>query len=50
MYRILNIILAPLFALPRRAKTLVQMAADAAMLAVSVILAMNLRLDYWSCI
>jgi FlaA1/EpsC-like NDP-sugar epimerase len=35
------------FALPRRLKTLVQMSADGGLLVVSVILAMNLRLDYW---
>jgi FlaA1/EpsC-like NDP-sugar epimerase len=48
MFYFLNIALAPLLALPRRAKTLVQMASDGVMLASSIILAMNLRLDYWS--
>ena len=48
MLALIDYFLAPLFALPRRVKTLVQMLADAAMLALSVILAMNLRLDYWS--
>jgi FlaA1/EpsC-like NDP-sugar epimerase len=47
MYRLLNKALTPLFALPRRLKTLVQMASDGFMLGVSAILAMNLRLDFW---
>jgi FlaA1/EpsC-like NDP-sugar epimerase len=47
MFNLVDKILPTLFALPRWVKTLVQMSADAVMLAASVILAMNLRLDRW---